>query len=1106
MSMREWKYRLGRRVTRISLFVLLLGSLPTVPCLGTTERAAPTAQERKGSQSNSGVKNWELEAAAAFSTILENGNFDPKVYRKTLQYIVDLHTDPALVALDEQLSIWNERVRVDELKRRSEMAASQQASLDRRRQATSASTRRWVERAEQDGIWSAAEQEEYDRRYALEMEAWQLTPAEEAQIAGEQAVRDAVADEIKRGAYRLGGLSDEEVSERMHRASEFDAATRTWRNLLFTGRMANAVAADIAMQRERGILANNMMMSAEIYMARTDITEQQRAIAQDVYDAAHLTRGAAADAISKDIALVLGGAASDVALLGLGRPVSIVGRHVDRGLRGLWGRLFGTAEAAAPAASAAGAEAGAQAAARAWGPTGKATVSEAFGNPNLADDAWVHFGPSEAAASMEATGVNGFANRSSWVRWGDVKNLTQAEVRWGIGPMSASAESNLGAMAVAPEGAAVRAVNGHYTFAVEGIAEGSVTGVRVFRAAGQAGGAAPSAAAASSSAGGQAAIDEALNELRALTPDEQVARLGSRSFAERGRILSQMSAAEREAYVAAARRIQINQGVQAGLNESQILGQDVLPNTAAQAAPAGQLSAGLTAAERAALFEPGANLTRAQLLQKADILIAEREAQLAAAGQAPPGPILPPPGFNPTGSTVITGASVTAGALAFGSKADAADADATPVAGFGRSELVETARDQAAERFGPEARDWKAYPGPNGSVQIRSASGERVVIAAPGTNSRGEPVILAETYWKDGRLWKHRRLAAGVWLESSGTFDVPPPAAGAAFDPVAPGPGSDIVDAPELIDVAAHPTLFNPLPPTEGRDSGVQLMGATLVVPSVPDGVLRVSTLLRGERRPVPSAASLLDVLQSWVVPRAPARGIRARGAHTLSTTAAFSPVRAEVAHSGATQSPSSPSSARASVFFTSLGVSSGEAFEMQVFHDGRAPLNLSGEGFVLEPVKKKDQEKLRRELARLGPESSTTVKIDAYCLEYSLKPPSTGAMYRIADRELQERFAPVRRILESSRRLQQAGALEPDSDPTEYFHSIRQWAIWSHEGGFDAPTFERAFKKRAKENFSAAGVDWNERIERTIDAITPQRWSDVVKVLRAAGVLSASR
>lgn len=86
-----------------------------------------------------------------------------------------------------------------------------------------------------------------------------------------------------------------------------------------------------------------------------------------------------------------------------------------------------------------------------------------------------------------------------------------------------------------------------------------------------------------------------------------------------------------------------------------------------------------------------------------------------------------------------------------------------------------------------------------------------------------------------------------------------------------------------------------------------------------------------------------------------------------------------------------------------------------------------------------------------------------------------------MAGPEKQRAFAPVARALEAADRLREAGLLDPDTNPESYFHSIRQWAVWTLEQGFEAETFVEAFVEHTKKNLSEAGRESSEQIEAVV-------------------------
>jgi len=187
------------------------------------------------------------------------------------------------------------------------------------------------------------------------------------------------------------------------------------------------------------------------------------------------------------------------------------------------------------------------------------------------------------------------------------------------------------------------------------------------------------------------------------------------------------------------------------------------------------------------------------------------------------------------------------------------------------------------------------------------------------------------------------------------------------------------------------------------------------------------------------------------------------------------------------------------STLLTSLGTSTGEAFEIQVANDGKQPINLTGNGVVVEPLKRAVAQQAKQQISRLASRNPITQKLDAYCLEMLRQPPSLGTIFRVASPELQQKFAPMRRVLQAGQRLQQAGLLKPDSDPKGYFSAIKQWALWTRERSFDEKSYGDAFVEHTKKNAKEAGVQWTGQIEDGIRGLVPGRWKAITQILQAA-------
>lgn len=203
-------------------------------------------------------------------------------------------------------------------------------------------------------------------------------------------------------------------------------------------------------------------------------------------------------------------------------------------------------------------------------------------------------------------------------------------------------------------------------------------------------------------------------------------------------------------------------------------------------------------------------------------------------------------------------------------------------------------------------------------------------------------------------------------------------------------------------------------------------------------------------------------------------------------------PVQAQEA-----QTPAGPPPIR--MLVTSLGTSTGEAFQAAIVNDGDKPVLIDGMRLVLEPLKSDTARRARSAIQKFRAEKPTTVKMTGYCLEFLRPPPIAGTLFRIAPQAAQEAAGPVRRILEAGSRLRRQGRLNPDSEPTGYYHAIRQWAIWTQEQGFTEETFTNAFVEHTKKTLVASGRQWSAAAEQTLRQAAPGRWRDIQEVLAAA-------
>lgn len=187
-------------------------------------------------------------------------------------------------------------------------------------------------------------------------------------------------------------------------------------------------------------------------------------------------------------------------------------------------------------------------------------------------------------------------------------------------------------------------------------------------------------------------------------------------------------------------------------------------------------------------------------------------------------------------------------------------------------------------------------------------------------------------------------------------------------------------------------------------------------------------------------------------------------------------------------------------LLLTSTGRSTGPAMQLTVVNRSTEPLQLTGGRIVLEPVRSLTARDVDRERQRLRA-TGAPITANAYCLDFSKPVPAAGVVYRIASADAQRRAAAARDILAASQHLRVNGGIHPDSDPDDYFHSIRQWALWTHREGFDQAGFVKAFGDHTRKNFAAARRPWTAAVEQGLRQVLPGRWQDIQAILREAGL-----
>jgi hypothetical protein len=176
-------------------------------------------------------------------------------------------------------------------------------------------------------------------------------------------------------------------------------------------------------------------------------------------------------------------------------------------------------------------------------------------------------------------------------------------------------------------------------------------------------------------------------------------------------------------------------------------------------------------------------------------------------------------------------------------------------------------------------------------------------------------------------------------------------------------------------------------------------------------------------------------------------------------------------------------------------GVSSGVAFTVRATNAGGTPINLQGEGIVVEPFRAAPAA-AGRTTVNTTPSPTATQPVEAFCLERLQPVAAPGTEYRVAPPAVQARHRGLVDVLHAAQRVMDAGGLRPDSEIKGYFNFIRQWSIWSRQEKFDQKKFTDEFLNQTKKNVEGQGVKWTNQMRDTVLKVAPGRWRDITTVL----------
>ena len=192
-------------------------------------------------------------------------------------------------------------------------------------------------------------------------------------------------------------------------------------------------------------------------------------------------------------------------------------------------------------------------------------------------------------------------------------------------------------------------------------------------------------------------------------------------------------------------------------------------------------------------------------------------------------------------------------------------------------------------------------------------------------------------------------------------------------------------------------------------------------------------------------------------------------------------------------------------VVLTSLGESQGTAFQMQIVNTGRRALRVAGQGLIVEPLKNQAAQYAQRQLANLR-RGITNVKVNGYCIDMPLTPPSKGMIFRIANAATQKQFGSLRDVLGAAKLAHVTGKLNPDSNPASYADFVKQWSVWSRRDNWNESTFTSKFIEHTRKRAAEAGRPVTADQERVLRGAAPGRWRDIAGVLASVAPVAARK
>jgi len=185
------------------------------------------------------------------------------------------------------------------------------------------------------------------------------------------------------------------------------------------------------------------------------------------------------------------------------------------------------------------------------------------------------------------------------------------------------------------------------------------------------------------------------------------------------------------------------------------------------------------------------------------------------------------------------------------------------------------------------------------------------------------------------------------------------------------------------------------------------------------------------------------------------------------------------------------------SFFLKASGNLGSKALELQASDPtGQIKQVVIPAGVVLEPLKSSQTKPSSSGGGGARPQSQ---QLTAYCLEIGKLPPEPGQLYRIAPQAQQDKFKPLKSILEAGSKLAEQGKFHPDSEPGAYNDFIRQHAMWAQLENWSEQKFTEVFLERTRKNAGEMKISWTKEMEQALRGAAPGRWRDISMVLEEA-------